>query len=72
MAVQRSEGVSRILRCMERRFSQVDVFGDDLCTGNPVAVILDGEGLDDESLRRFSVWSNLSECTFVLPPTVPG
>ncbi|WP_309132441.1 PhzF family phenazine biosynthesis protein, partial [Brevibacterium sp.] len=42
------------------------------CTGNPVAVILDGEGLDDESLRRFSVWSNLSECTFVLPPTVPG
>lgn len=56
---------------MKRSFRQVDVFGEDLCTGNPVAVILDAEGLDDETLRRFSVWSNLSECTFVLPPTHP-
>lgn len=44
-----------------RSFRQVDVFGDDPCTGNPVAVVLDAEGLDDEVLRRFSVWSNLSE-----------
>lgn len=58
------------LRSMERRFRQVDVFGEGSCTGNPVAVVLDAQGLDDESLRRFSVWSNLSECTFVLPPTV--
>lgn len=57
---------------MERRFRQVDVFGQDRCTGNPVAVVLDVDGLDDETMRRFSVWSNLSECTFVLPPTVPG
>lgn len=57
---------------MERQFRQVDVFGEDACTGNPVAVVLDAEGLDDEGLRRFSVWSNLSECTFVLPPTAPG
>ncbi len=57
---------------MERRFRQVDVFGQDRCTGNPVAVVLDVDGLDDEAMRRFSVWSNLSECTFVLPPTVPG
>ncbi|WAA65643.1 PhzF family phenazine biosynthesis protein [Microbacterium oxydans] len=56
---------------MERRFRQVDVFGDGTCTGNPVAVVLDAEGLDDDELRRFSVWSNLSECTFVLPPTTP-
>lgn len=34
--------------------------------------MLDAEGLSEETLRRFSVWSNLSECTFVLPPTVPG
>jgi PhzF family phenazine biosynthesis protein len=54
---------------MSRKFSQVDVFGDSVCTGNPVAVVLDAEGLDDEVLRAFSVWSNLSECTFVLPPT---
>ncbi|MFF0902951.1 UNVERIFIED_CONTAM: PhzF family phenazine biosynthesis protein [Kocuria sp. CPCC 205316] len=57
---------------MTRGFRQVDVFGDDTCTGNPVAVVLDAQGLDDETLRRFSVWSNLSECTFVLPPTTPG
>ncbi|USY20417.1 PhzF family phenazine biosynthesis protein [Nocardiopsis exhalans] len=55
-----------------RRFRQVDVFGEESCTGNPVAVVLDAEGLDDEALRRFSVWSNLSECTFVFPPTMPG
>ena len=55
---------------MSRKFSQVDVFGDGLCSGNPVAVVLDAEGLDDDVLRAFSVWSNLSECTFVLPPTV--
>ncbi|MCF4122622.1 PhzF family phenazine biosynthesis protein [Antribacter sp. KLBMP9083] len=57
---------------MERRFRQVDVFGEGACTGNPVAVVLDADGLDDETLRRFSVWSNLSECTFVLRPTEPG
>lgn len=57
---------------MERKFRQVNVFSADSCQGNPVAVVLDAEGLDDEALRRFSVWSNLSECTFVLPPTVPG
>lgn len=57
---------------MNRRFRQVDVFGEHPCTGNPVAVVLDAENLDDEMLRRFAVWSNLSECTFVLPPTTPG
>lgn len=57
---------------MNFAFRQVDVFGGGPCLGNPVAVVLDAEGLDDEMLRRFSVWSNLSECTFVLPPTVPG
>jgi PhzF family phenazine biosynthesis protein len=54
---------------MNRRFRQVDVFGEHSCTGNPVAVLLDAEGLDDEVMRRFSAWTNLSECTFVLPPT---
>lgn len=57
---------------MERTFRQVDVFGTGSCTGNPVAVVLDAEGIDEETMRRFSVWSNLSECTFVLPPTGPG
>lgn len=50
----------------------MDVFGDTPGTGNPVAVVLDAEGLTDDELRRFSVWTNLSECTFVLPPTDPA
>ena len=57
---------------MKRRFRQVDVFGEHPCAGNPVAVVLDAESLDDEAMRRFAVWSNLSECTFVLSPTTPG
>ncbi|GAA5210746.1 PhzF family phenazine biosynthesis protein [Microbacterium kyungheense] len=56
---------------MPRRFRQVDVFGAAACTGNPVAVVLDAEGLSEEELVAFSVWTNLSECTFVLPPTTP-
>lgn len=54
---------------MDFSFRQVDVFGTGACTGNPVAVILDAEDIDEDAMRRFSVWSNLSECTFVLPPT---
>lgn len=56
---------------MQRRFRQVDVFGVNQFSGNPVAVVLDSEDLTDEELRKFSVWTNLSECTFVLPPTSP-
>ena len=54
---------------MPRRFQQVDVFTSVAYGGNPVAVVLDGEGLDDDQLARFSSWTNLSETTFVLPPT---
>lgn len=55
-----------------RRFSQVDVFGSGPCSGNPVAVVLDAEGVGDEELQRFARWTNLAETTFVLPPTRPG
>ncbi len=55
-----------------RRFRQIDVFGQGSNDGNPVAVVLDTDGLDDETMRRFSAWTNLSECTFVLPPTQAG
>lgn len=57
---------------MPRRFSQVDVFGSGPCSGNPVAVVLDAEGLEAEEMRRFARWTNLSETTFVLPPGDPG
>jgi PhzF family phenazine biosynthesis protein len=57
---------------MHRRFSQIDVFTDVPYRGNPVAVVHDAEGLDDETMHRFAHWTNLSETTFVLPPTDPG
>lgn len=56
---------------MVRSFAQVDVFGSGPCSGNPVAVVLDAEGLSDEEMQRFARWTNLSETTFVLPPTRP-
>lgn len=57
---------------MPRRFAQVDVFGSGPCSGNPVAVVLDAEGMGEEEMQRFARWTNLAETTFVLPPTRPG
>ena len=37
--------------------------------GNPLAVVLDGSGLDDAAMIGFAQWTNLSETTFLLPPT---
>lgn len=56
---------------MKRPFQQVDVFTAEPYRGNPLAVVLDGEGLSTEQMRRFAHWTNLSETTFVLPPTSP-
>jgi len=55
-----------------RRFAQVDVFTDRLGLGNPVAVVLEGAGLTDDEMAVFAHWTNLSETTFVMPPTDPG
>ena len=55
-----------------RPFAQVDVFTDTPYRGNPVAVVLDGTDVDDEALQRFARWTNLSETTFVLPPSQAG
>ena len=55
-----------------RRFAQVDVFASTPYRGNPVAVVLDADGLDTEAMARFANWTNLSETTFVLPPTRAG
>jgi PhzF family phenazine biosynthesis protein len=54
---------------VSRPFRQVDVFTTKAYDGNPVAVVLDGLGLDDDTLQRFARWMNLSETTFVLPPS---
>jgi PhzF family phenazine biosynthesis protein len=55
-----------------RPFSQVDVFSSVPYRGNPLAVVLDGAGLSTEQMQRFTHWMNLSETTFVLPPTSGG
>jgi len=54
---------------MPHPFQQVDVFTTSPYTGNPVAVVLDADGLSTAEMERFTAWTNLSECTFVLPPT---
>jgi PhzF family phenazine biosynthesis protein len=51
----------------KRRFRQVDVFTDEAFRGNPVAVVIDAEGLDSATMQQIANWTNLSETTFVLP-----
>ncbi len=55
-----------------RPFQQVDVFTATPYLGNPLAVVLDGSGLNTEAMQAFTNWTNLSECTFVMPPTQAG
>jgi PhzF family phenazine biosynthesis protein len=55
-----------------RPFKQVDVFTAKAYLGNPLAVVLDGTGLDDAAMQSFAKWTNLSETTFLLPPTEPS
>lgn len=55
-----------------RPYRQVDVFTAQACMGNPVGVVMDASGWDTAMMQRFTDWTNLSECTFVLPPTPQG
>ncbi len=55
-----------------RTFTQVDVFTATPLLGNPVAVVLDADGMSDADMAQFANWTNLSETTFVLPPTDPA
>jgi PhzF family phenazine biosynthesis protein len=52
-----------------RRFMQLDVFSHRPLLGNALAVVVDGEGLDDATMQAFARWTHLSETTFLLPPT---
>ena len=56
---------------MNRPFKLIDVFGTGAFSGNPLAVIADAEGLGTEEMQRITRWLNLSETTFLLPPTHP-
>ena len=53
----------------EYRFIQVDVFTDRVFGGNPLAVVLDGGGLAEGEMQAIAMEMNLSETTFILPPT---
>ena len=57
---------------MRRRFTVVDVFADRPGAGNPLAVVLDAEGLDDARMQAIAKWTRLPETTFVFPPTDDG
>jgi trans-2,3-dihydro-3-hydroxyanthranilate isomerase len=53
----------------EYRFFQADVFTDRPFTGNPLAIFPEAEGLTTEEMQAITKEMNLSETTFVLPPT---
>jgi trans-2,3-dihydro-3-hydroxyanthranilate isomerase len=49
----------------------VDVFADEPLTGNPLSVVAEADGLDDQTMRRIAREFNQSETTFLLSPTRP-
>ncbi|HEY5850060.1 MAG TPA: PhzF family phenazine biosynthesis protein [Lysobacter sp.] len=55
-----------------RRYLQLDVFADRPGAGNPLAVVLDTDGLDDVQMQAIARWTRLPETTFVFAPTQPG
>jgi len=55
----------------QRRYLQVDVFAERAGAGNPLAVVLDCEGLDDATMQAIARWTRLPETTFVFAPPAP-
>ncbi|HEV7879301.1 PhzF family phenazine biosynthesis protein [Bradyrhizobium sp.] len=53
---------------MRLQFQTVDVFTADRFSGNPLAVVLNAEGLSTEQMQAIAADFNLAETTFVLPP----
>jgi PhzF family phenazine biosynthesis protein len=53
-------------------FQQVDVFSSQPMRGNPLAVVIGADELDDAQMQAFANWTNLSETTFLLKPTAVG
>lgn len=54
---------------MKRPFQTVDVFHSEPLSGNPLAVVFDAEGLTTGQMQGITRWFNLSETSFLLPPT---
>lgn len=57
---------------MTHHFHQLDVFTATPLNGNPLAVVHDAAGLDEATMAAFARWTNLSESTFLLPPSDPA
>jgi trans-2,3-dihydro-3-hydroxyanthranilate isomerase len=57
---------------MKRRYVTTDVFTDRMFGGNPLAVVLDAEGLSGTEMQAIALEFNYSETTFVLPPDDPA
>ena len=55
-----------------RPYREVDVFSSEPYLGNALAVVHDADGLSAEEMQRFATWTNLSETTFLLPPSNPA
>jgi len=53
---------------MQLNFVTVDVFTDRKFGGNPLAVVLNGDGLSTEQMQSIAAEFNLAETSFVLPP----
>jgi PhzF family phenazine biosynthesis protein len=56
----------------ERPFVQVNVFSADPLGGNPLAVVYEARGLSEAQMAALARWTNLSETTFLLPPSDPS
>jgi PhzF family phenazine biosynthesis protein len=54
-----------------RPYLQLDVFADRPGAGNPLAVVLQAQGLDDDAMQAIARWTRLPETTFVFPATTP-
>jgi len=57
---------------LKHRFHQLDVFSNQPLKGNPLAVVHDAHDLTEAQMAAFARWTNLSETTFLLPPTQAG
>ncbi len=60
-----------VRRGQPRRYVTVDVFTQHAFGGNPLAVVLDAQGLSAEQMQAIATEFNYSETTFVLPPRDP-
>lgn len=72
MPVQVPPASAPLVAPRRRPFAQLDVFADRPQHGNPLAVVLEADGLSAEYMQRVARWTNLSESTFLLAPTDPG